>query len=153
MEFIIAVNCILPIVVIIYFVCLLRLLLNCYKTIDSEKNLKRPCKNNECMYYNQVLPVLSWPRNTNIKINKFTMDSNKNNMPDININSFNGRGLRNKNKINLVFKWLNTSHIGMTMLQETHAIIFGKTNGKEKFTILMVNQIQRALQCLYQRSS
>ena len=69
MEFIIAIYCILVIVVNMYSVCLPRLSLYCYKTIESEKNSKRLCKNNECAYYNQILPVLTWPRNTNIKIN------------------------------------------------------------------------------------
>ena len=61
------------------------------------------------------------------------MDSNKMNVPDININSFNGRGLRSKNKRNLVFKWLSTSHFGITMLQETHAIISGHNLWKKEW--------------------
>ena len=61
------------------------------------------------------------------------MDSNKNNMPDTNINSFNGRGLISRNKRNLVLKWLNTSHFGITMLQETHAIISDHNLWKNKW--------------------
>ena len=40
----------------------------------------------------------------------------------IKVNSFNTRGLRNKCKRNNIFKWLKTSHQGITMIQETHAI-------------------------------
>ena len=39
------------------------------------------------------------------------------------INSFNTRGLRSSLKRNNIFNWLKTSHPGITMLQETHAIL------------------------------
>ena len=42
---------------------------------------------------------------------------------NIQVNSFNTRGLRNKCKRNNIFKWLKTSHQGITMIQETHAIL------------------------------
>ena len=41
----------------------------------------------------------------------------------IQIHSFNTRGLRNKCKRKNVFQWLNTSHPGITMIQETHSIL------------------------------
>ena len=39
------------------------------------------------------------------------------------INSFNTRGLRSLEKRQKVFKWLNTSHLGITFLQETHSTL------------------------------
>ena len=41
---------------------------------------------------------------------------------NIQINTFNSRGLRNSIKRNNIFTWLRTSHPGITMLQETHAL-------------------------------
>ena len=40
----------------------------------------------------------------------------------LNINSYNCRGLRNTQKRQNMFKWLNTSHPGITLLQESHSI-------------------------------
>ena len=42
---------------------------------------------------------------------------------NIQVNSFNTRGLRNNCKRHNIFKWLKTSHQGITMIQETHAIL------------------------------
>ena len=67
--FIVVIYCTLFIVVNMYSVCLPRLSLYCYKTIELERISKRTCKNNECAYYNQILPVLPWSQNTNRKIN------------------------------------------------------------------------------------
>ena len=39
----------------------------------------------------------------------------------VNINSFNCRGLRKKQKREGVFKWLKSNHMGISMLQETHS--------------------------------
>ena len=41
----------------------------------------------------------------------------------IKINSFNCRGLRNQQKRNNIFSWLNKYHYGITLLQETHSIV------------------------------
>ena len=46
-----------------------------------------------------------------------------NNKNKITINSFNTRGLRSSEKRQKVFKWLNTSHVGITFLQETHSTL------------------------------
>ena len=40
---------------------------------------------------------------------------------NITLNSFNCRGLRGKNKRQTVFKWLENSNNGITLLQETHS--------------------------------
>ena len=45
-----------------------------------------------------------------------------NNIHTIQINSFNARGLRHNFKRANIFKWLKTSHAGIAMIQETHAI-------------------------------
>ena len=45
-----------------------------------------------------------------------------NNIHNIQIHSFNTRGLRNNFKRENIFKWLNTSHSGIVMLQEIHSI-------------------------------
>ena len=50
------------------------------------------------------------------------MIDTKNNNDNIQIHSFNTRGLRNHFKRNNIFKWLKTSHAGITMIQETHSI-------------------------------
>ena len=41
----------------------------------------------------------------------------------VKINSYNCRGLRNNQKRISVFKWLNTTHPGITLLQECHSIL------------------------------
>ena len=45
-------------------------------------------------------------------------DANK----ELSINSFNTRGIRNKDKRKNIFNWLRNSHYGISMLQETHSI-------------------------------
>ena len=45
-----------------------------------------------------------------------------NNIHNIQINSFNTRGLRSNFKRNNIFKWLKSSHNGIVMIQETHSI-------------------------------
>ena len=39
----------------------------------------------------------------------------------LNINSYNCRGIRNIKKRQDIFKWLNTTHPGITLLQECHS--------------------------------
>ena len=41
---------------------------------------------------------------------------------NIQIHSFNTRGLRNRFKHYNIFKWLESSHTGIAMIQETHSI-------------------------------
>ena len=48
--------------------------------------------------------------------------TNPNNNHILSINSFNTRGIRNKDKRKNIFNWLRNSHYGIAMLQETHAI-------------------------------
>ena len=40
----------------------------------------------------------------------------------ISINSYNCRGIRNAHKRQNIFKWINTTYSGITLLQETHSV-------------------------------
>ena len=61
----------------------------------------------------------------------------------IQIHSFNTRGLRNKCKRRNVFQWLNTSHPGITMIQETHSILTFSENMNNICTEFSLTDIWR----------
>ena len=62
------------------------------------------------MFY---MHTINFNARKNLIMSKFNNNS-------IKFNSFNARGLRNYNKRTSIFKWLESSHSGITFLQETH---------------------------------